>query len=118
MGKKRQSLGFDDDIDIGELSGTRTTPPTDQQYRSMQAAGEKYGFTHREPKKKKPRARSPYVVQKNIKMRIGMPELLEELTAIGGWKTDQETLEYAIRALIERGGFEDLMKEFKKLTDK
>lgn len=65
---------------------------------------------------KKKRQRSPYVIQKNIKMRMGMAELLADLTHKAQAGSDQETLELAILALIDKYGYEDLLQRYKELT--
>lgn len=56
-----------------------------------------------------------YLIQKNIKMRLGMPEILAKLTAATGGKSDQETIEKALLALIEKEGLKTLKAEYKKL---
>lgn len=117
MSQERAGLGLDDDsIDLEELTGTsqprKMTPAVKK---DLETEGAKLGFVSREPTKKPKKKRSPYVLQKNIKMRIGMPELLGELTAKIKAESDQETLEQAIKALIEARGLDGLQAKFEKL---
>ncbi len=49
-------------------------------------------------------------------MRIGMKELLSDLTAHIGAKSDQETLELGILALIEKKDAKEFLKKFKAIT--
>ena len=65
--------------------------------------------------RRSPRKRSPYVIQKNMKMRIGMSELLAALTKKIKAGSDQETIEIAIGSLIEREGLQALKTRFDKL---
>ena len=48
-------------------------------------------------------------------MRIGMPDLLSRLSDRLAAKSDQETIELAIKSLIEVNGFDDLMNDFEDL---
>lgn len=117
MAKSREQLSMNDDqIDLDELTGENQVPPSDEVYKKMQQAAEKYGFVDRSPKVKKSRKRSPYVIQHNAKMRIGMKELLVDLTAYIGAKSDQETLELAFLALIEKKGAKEILKQYKELV--
>lgn len=117
MAKTREHLSLEDDhIDLEELTTPPQAPPSDEEYRRMKKVGEQFGFVNRSAKVKKPRSRSPYVIQHNSKMRIGMKELLSDLTASIGAKSDQETLEIAILSLIEREGNKVLLKQYKDIT--
>ena len=117
MAKTRERLSIDDDqIDLEELTTPPQAPPSDEEYRRMKKAGEQFGFVDRSAKVKKHRSRSPYVIQHNSKMRIGMKELLADLTASIGAKSDQETLEIAIVALIEREDNKVLLKKYKDIA--
>lgn len=117
MAKTREHISLEDDqIDLEELTTPPQAPPSAEEYRRMQKAGEQFGFVDRSAKIKKPRIRSPYVIQHNSKMRIGMKELLADLTARIGAKSDQETLERAILALIEKEGYSDLEAKYTELA--
>ncbi len=109
----RETKKFDDDLDIAELASyTKKVSISQDESHIVKSIAEKSSFASRGDNKKKPRKRSPYVIQKNIKMRIGMPELLVEVSRRLGVKTDQETLERGILALMEKEGLEDLTKSF------
>lgn len=121
MTQQRAGLGLDEDqIDIEELTGATPQPPQDNAAlkAALDKAGEKTGFVSREtPKKQRGRPKgSPYIVQKNFKARLGMSELLAELTKQLKNKTDQETIEQAIGALIEANGLKGLAVKFEKMT--
>jgi hypothetical protein len=80
MAKDREHLSFDDDqIDLEDLVTTPQSPPTTEQYERMRAAGERFGFIDRSPKVKKIKKPTPYIVQYNAKLRVGMKELLNDL---------------------------------------
>ncbi len=117
--KKRSQVSFDDDsadIDLEDLLKASPQPKlTSQQKQQSVSVGEKTGFVSREPKAKKERKRSPYVIQKNTKMRLGMPELLNDLTKAIGFHSDQETIEKGILALIEYYKQDELRQRFKEL---
>ncbi len=119
MSKDREHLSIEDDqIDLDELVGISQTPPSDEEYKQMQKAGEKFGFSDRSLKVKKPKKRTPYIIQHNSKMRLGMKELLSDFTAHIGGKSDQETLELGIFALIEKKGAEEYKQRFEKLLNR
>ncbi len=118
-GKDREHFSIEDDqIDLNELVGISQTPPSDEEYKQMQKAGEKFGFSDRSLKVKKPKKRTPYIIQHNSKMRLGMKELLSDLTAHIEAKSDQETLELGILALIEKKGAEEFKQRFEKLLNR
>ncbi len=117
MAKTREHLSLEEDqIELEELIGTPKPPPSNEQYKKMQEAGKKFGFVDRSPKIKKTKKRTPYIIQHNSKMRIGMKELLTDLTAYIGAKSDQETLELGILALIEKEGAKGILEKFEELT--
>ena len=119
MTQERAGLGLDDDqIDLEELAGASQQPQQDKEAlkKALDKAGEQTGFVSREAVKKKPRKRSPYIVQKNTKMRVGMPELLAKITEAIGSGSDQETLEKALLALVEKEKKADLKKKYLELT--
>jgi len=117
MAKDREHLSIEDDqIDLEELVSTPQAPPSTEEYKKMQKVGEKLGFVDRSSKVKKIKKRTPYIIQHNSKMRIGMKELLSDLTDHIGSKSDQETLELGILALIEKNGEKEFLKKFKDLT--
>lgn len=110
----RETKSFDDDhIDLEELAG-RTKKKQDD-VAIVTAIAQKSNFSSRGDNKKKGRKRSPYVIQKNIKMRIGMPELLADITSYIRSDSDQETLERAILALLEKEKLDDIKVEYNKL---
>ena len=119
MGDNRSHVNFydDEEIDIEELTGITPQPKvTDEQKDYIAEVAKSSGFPSREPVQKKQRKRSPYVIQKNIKMRVGMAELLAKITAKKGVASDQETLELAIGVLIEKEGYDTLKAKYEKLT--
>lgn len=116
MAKDREHLSIEDDqIDLEDLVSPPQAPPSEEEYKKMQEVGEKLGFVDRSSKIKKTKKRTPYIIQHNSKMRIGMKELLSDLTAHIGAKSDQETLELGILALIEKEGVKGFLKKFKAL---
>jgi len=119
MDKNRQPLGLDEDIDLSELTTQRASHVesslSQQQKDALVKVNEHLGFVSRQPITISTRKRSPYVIQKNMKMRIGMPELLSRLSDRLAANSDQETIELAIKSLIEVNGFDDLMNDFEDL---
>jgi len=105
MDNPRSKIVIDDnDDDISLLNvlaatSSKAVPLTDRQLKEVEAQSETLGFTRREKRK-----RSPYVIQKNIKIRVGMDELLGELGKAIGSKSDQETFDIAITRLVESIG--------------
>lgn len=92
----------DDDISLLKVlaaTSSKAVPLTDRQLKEVEAQSETLGFKRREKRK-----RSPYVIQKNIKIRVGMDELLGELGKAIGSKSDQETFDIAISKLVESIG--------------
>lgn len=118
----RVSLGLDDvdnknevSIGIEELVNHNTTPPTPSDVRTaLEREGAKHGFVSRQPVIRPGRRRSPYTDQCNLKMRPGMRDVFQELSARMGF-FDQETLEIALLALIEKEGFTDLEKAYNSI---
>jgi len=119
MDRKRAHVSFNDEqIDIEDLVGVKPQPKvTEQQKQSIAKNAEETGFLSREVIQKKPKLRSPYVIQKNIKMRIGMAELLAELATKIGAGSDQEALERAVLALIEKEKLNDLQNQYNRLIN-
>ena len=114
---RRETKSFDDEeqIDLEELTGATTQSKPANEQAVVQAVAQESSFASRGDTQKKPRKRSPYVIQKNMKMRIGMPELLAALTKKVKAGSDQETIEIALGALIEREGLEALKTRYEKL---
>ncbi len=119
----RVSLGLDNLIDdsqepsvsLEELAGGSSSTKTDiQLQKALTKEGAKLGFTSRQPTRKFTRRRSPYTEQCNLKMRSGMRDIFQE---IGDRLEmfDQETLERAILALVEKEGFDDLLAEYENV---
>lgn len=116
MSKAREHLSIEEDhIDLEELISEPKSPPSREEFERMQRAGEKFGFVDRSPKVKKQKKRTPYIIQHNSKMRLGMKELLNDLTVYIEAKSDQETLERGILALIEKENAENLLIRFNEL---
>ncbi len=120
---ERVSLGLEDDnppassIDLEELAQTNASnvKPSSDLKNALEKEGEKYGFISRQANRRPTRKRSPYIVQNNVKMRIGMKELFQEVSA--RLETyDQETLELALLSLIEKEGLDDLRSHFHQLV--
>jgi phosphoenolpyruvate-protein kinase (PTS system EI component) len=120
MSRERVGFGLNDDeqIDIEDLTGGTEQPQQDQEKlkKALDKAGEETGFVSREAPKKKMRKRTPYVIQKNMKMRIDMPELLADLTKRIQSSSDQETIEIALGVLIVQEGVKGLINRFEKIT--
>ena len=121
MVKERAHIDLDDDqIDLEDLTGKpqHNRPSAEQVRKTVTKVSENSGFVSREPKKKgkvgRPKS-TVYLIQKNIKMRLGMPEILAKLTAATGGNSDQETIEKALLALIEKEGLKTLKAEYEKL---
>lgn len=123
MTQERAGFGLNSDnsdpnqIDLEELTGAANSlhQDTSKLKKALQSAGEETGFNRSEAPKKKVRKRSPYVIQKNIKMRVGMAELLAEITAALKSGSDQETLETAMLSLLEKEGLNDLKEKYERL---
>ncbi|AZQ13300.1 hypothetical protein [Shewanella khirikhana] len=96
-------IGAEDDISLEAVLEKSVRIPqeplSDRQLREIEAQSESMGFARRQNRK-----RSPYVIQKNIKIRVGMDELLAELGQAIGSKSDQETFDIAISKLVESVG--------------
>ena len=117
MGEERASV-FDDDsqIDLEKLVGKGSTnkPPIDPE--KVQEVASQSGFTSRQAKKRRVKRRSPYTVQANLKTRLGMKELLQDLSDRLD-KYDQETFELALLALMEKEGMTDLIERYKEACE-
>ena len=116
----RETKNFDDNelIDIEELtipSYTKKANPNEKKL--VETIAKENSFSSRGDNTKKPRKRSPYVIQKNIKMRLGMSELLTKITHNINADSDQETLEIALLALIKQINNTKLEKEYRKIID-
>ena len=114
----RETKTFSEDtIDLEELTNTSSKPKaTDHDIEVVAAIAQKSSFASRGDISKKVRKRSPYIIQKNIKMRLGMPELLMEVTNEINAHSDQETLERALLALIEQEELSDLKSAYLSLV--
>ncbi len=113
--QQRTSLGLNDDetpIDIEQVAGMLRPAPTSAQQKSIIKAGETQGFVSRVVKKR--RQVSPYQAQFGGKCREGMKTLFQEVAERLNIY-DTQALELAICALIEKNGFDDLLKKYQKL---
>lgn len=116
MPNQRSSLGLDDDnqIDLEELTGARQRPaPTAEQTKAIMKAGEAQGFVSRQPTKR--RKVSPYTAQFGGRCREGMKALFQDIGERLG-QYDNNTLEAAILALIEKECLDDLKAKYEELT--
>ncbi|MEJ1295897.1 MAG: hypothetical protein RPU64_09090 [Candidatus Sedimenticola sp. (ex Thyasira tokunagai)] len=114
--QQRSPLGLDDEnpIDLEELTGAGQRPaPTVEQTKAILKAGEQTGFVSREPKKR--RRVSPYQAQFGGKCRDGMKPLFQEVAERLDIH-DTKALELAIKALIEKHGYDDLLAKYEELT--
>ena len=117
MGKERSGLGIDLDntIDLEEVVNTsKIHSPTPATEAAILDSSEKAGFPSRQARAKRIRPKSPYTVQNNLKTRVGVKELLQEIGARLE-VFDQSTFEKALIALVEKEGMKDLEKELKEL---
>jgi hypothetical protein len=113
MGKKRDSLGFDDTIDLEELT-VKLTPPKQIDKAKLNKIAEQTGFINRQPRKK--RSRTKYTAQINIKIREGIKQLFQEMgTHLETF--DNETFELAMLALIEKSGTKEQLNRLKELLE-
>jgi hypothetical protein len=117
--KKRASLNLDYDktVDIGEFSKKKPSQKNVVIDPSIiKEVAEQSGFVSRQPsKKRKQRRRSPYTVQTNFKTRPGMKELIQEVgERLNAY--DQEVIEFAINALLEKEDLADLVSRFQEIT--
>ncbi len=119
MSNNRISLGLGGDseqIDLEELTATPPThKPTLEQQKKMEKEGEKLGFISRQSRRRPVKKRSPYTVQSNLKTRVGMKELLQNISDRLEIY-DQETLELALLALIEKERLNDFLKQYNELV--
>lgn len=118
--QKRPSLGLDTaddtDIDIADLAQASSLPaPTKKQQQAIFKAAEETGFVSRQPTRR--HRVSPYRAQFGGKCREGMKPLFQEVAERLDMQ-DTQALEEAIKALIEKYGFDDLLAEYKALTRK
>lgn len=123
MSQKRAGLDLDENenqIHLEDCIAAATqADKVDKQKikKELAEVGKKTKFVSREPQKKgkvgRPKS-TVYLVQKNIKMRLGMPEILAEVTAATGGSSDQETIEKALLAFIEKEGLKALKTKYEK----
>ena len=113
--QQRTSLGLDDEpIDLEELTGTQQRPViTPEKQKEILKAGEKTGFVSRQPTRR--RKVSPYTAQFGGRCREGMKGIFQEIGERMGLY-DNQTLELAILALIEKEGYTDLKKKYEELV--
>lgn len=118
---KRISLGLDDElpssIDLEELAQFNSDPtrPSTGLQEALEKEGEKFGFVSRQSKRRPVKKRSPYIVQNNLKMRVGMKEIFQEIS-LRLETYDQETLELALLSLIEKENLDDLLPHYHELV--
>lgn len=113
--QQRTSLGLDDEeqIDLEELAGGTQRPAlSPEKQKAILKAGEQTGFVSRQPTKR--RKVSPYTAQFGGRCREGMKPLFQEVSERLG-QYDNQTLEAAILALIEKEGFDDLKEKYAEL---
>lgn len=121
MTQKRAGLNFDEgSIDIEEFAeGSEEASHSDESLKeALDKSGEETGFVSRTSGvlTRIERRRTPYIMQKNVKMRLGMPEILAEITYKLRTSSDQETIELAIGALLEKAELKKLKAKYNKLT--
>ena len=114
MGKERAGLSLDD-IDLSEFQPTSQHQKEKPNQKLVEQVAEQAGFPSREAKKKRRRRKpSPYIDQLNMRCRAGMKDIFQDLGERLDVR-DYTTFEKAIRALIEKEGFTDLLKEYDEI---
>lgn len=111
MPKQREGLGLGEPtIDLAGIAGQAGQPKPRYTMDEIHRMGEKagFGFVDRTPRTaKKQRERSPYIVQHNVKLRVGMREVIESIASRLD-VSSQVVIERGILALLEKEGFEDI----------
>lgn len=103
-------------INIGDLVSRGSIEKPQVHPEEVKKVAESSGFTSRQPTKKRSKKRSPYIVQTNLKTRIGMKELMQSVSdRLDVY--DQTTFELGLLALMEKEGMDDLVKKYRKLVD-
>lgn len=122
MSKQRARLALDDldnndssQVDISSLLNNTQNLPRSFDNNLVEKVAEKSGFVSRQPRKRR-RLESPYQYQCNLKTREGIKEIFQE---IGMRKQifDHSTFEKAVLALLEKEGMDDLISQFKRITN-
>ena len=114
MSDKRAGLNLNDDIDISDLVKKPKSKNTNIDKKQIEKIAEESGFQSREPKKRKTRPKSPYIIQMNVKTKYGAKELFQEVSERLG-VFDHTTFEEAFIALLEKKGFDDILEQYKNL---
>lgn len=119
--RERPKLDLGDDLDLSdfeiEVSPSERVIPSAAE---VEEVSKNAGFPSRSAAKKITRRRrrkiSPFQDQIGIKCRNGMKELFQELGDVMDTH-DHTTFETAIQALLEKKGYDDLLRRFKRVTE-
>lgn len=114
MSERKTKTFFEDDVSLEGFEKSIKNLPKDER-RIIEEVAKKSNFSSRGDLKKISKKRTPYVLQKNIKMRVGMIELLEEITEKIEARSEQEAIEVALGALIENQGDPALKERYDKI---
>jgi hypothetical protein len=122
MAKERADFDFGSDdaepnIDLSSV--IKASRSIDKKHhvsqKDLEYSAQESGFSSRDPQKiQRSKRRSPYVIQTNLKTRIGMKELMHHLSDQLGIY-DQETFELGLEALMEKHNMSDLLRKFQHL---
>jgi len=115
MGNERAGLDFnsDEEIDIQELINT-TSHQTHLNKEEIEKSAHDTGFVSRQPRINRAKPKSPFMIQMNIKTRVGAKEIFQEAGSILG-TYDYTTFERAFISLLEKEGLNDLLKRYKDI---
>ena len=122
MSNQRASLNLDTlnseatPIDLTELAGKSTPHNKSVNIHEIERVAEASGFVSRISSKRRLKPRSPFVVQHNFKMRLGMDKIFQEIGA--RLKVyDHTTFEHMVLALLEKEQMTDLISQFREITE-
>lgn len=116
MTKERAHLNLDDNLDISGFQPVSKVKKSDIDTKAMEELAEHSGFVsrkHKSQRRKKPQ--SPFKNQLNLKCRDNMRELFQDIGERLGVH-DHTTFEQALLALVEKNGYDDLLKRYKDIT--
>lgn len=106
------------DIDLASLVTSSPARATTADSEKVKKSAEESGFVSRVSKKTRRRGkRSPYVEQKNIKVRIGVSDLYIDIGEKLG-VNDNEVFDLALQALLEKTKLKPELARLKEILKK
>ncbi len=118
MPKERAHLDLSEDLDLSDFAPVKKEKQRDIDLKVLEKVAEESGFVSRKNKNQRRRKpQSPYTNQLNVKCRVGIKELFQDIGAELAIH-DHTAFEEALVALMEKYKFEELLDRYNEIITK